>query len=131
MQINVGLADVIRISPMIAIFIASLLPITTKVLSGNKEPNNLVTLIQGIAGLIIGLVLLTVVAGSGELAFSKSLVFDSVTLWMGSLAILSATGAIIMMYENYATNGRQFAELIFLALNSVVLVFVINKMIHA
>ncbi len=120
MEISVGLADIIRISPMIAIFIASLLPITTKVFSGNKEPNNLVTLIQGIGGLIVGLVLLTVVGGSGELAFSKSLVFDSITLWMGSLAILSAAGAIIMMYENYSTNGRQFAELIFLALNSVV-----------
>lgn len=120
MEINIGLGDIIRISPMIAIFIASLLPITTKVLSGNKEPNNLVTLIQGIAGLIIGLVMLTIVGGSGELAFSKSLVFDSITLWMGSLAILSAMGAIIMMYENYATNGKQFAELIFLALNSVV-----------
>lgn len=120
MEISVGLADIIRISPMIAIFIASLLPITTKVLSNNKEPNNLVTLIQGIGGLIVGLVLLTVVGGSGELAFSKSLVFDSITLWMGSLAILSAAGAIIMMYENYSTNGRQFAELIFLALNSVV-----------
>ena len=120
MEISIGLADIIRISPMIAIFIASLLPITTKVFSGNKEPNNLVTLIQGIGGLIVGLVLLTIVGGSGELAFSKSLVFDSITLWMGSLAILSAAGAIIMMYENYSTNGRQFAELIFLALNSVV-----------
>lgn len=120
MEISVGLADIMRISPLIAIFLASLLPITTKVLSDNKEPNNLVTLIQGIGGLIIGLVLLTIVGGSGELAFSKSLAFDSITLWMGSLAILSAMGAIIMMYENYATNGRQFAELIFLTLNSVV-----------
>jgi NADH-quinone oxidoreductase subunit N len=120
MKIDIGMADIIRISPLIAIFLSSLIPLTSKLFNNNKEPSNLITLIQGIGGLIIGLVLLTVVGGSGETAFNKALVFDSITLWMGIIAIGSAGAAIIMMYENPATNGNQFSELVFLALNSVV-----------
>ncbi|NUM58360.1 MAG: NADH-quinone oxidoreductase subunit N [Bdellovibrionaceae bacterium] len=120
MKIDIGLADLIRISPMIAIFLASLIPLTSKLFNSNKEPSNLITLIQGLGGLIIGLVLLTVVGGSGETAFNKALIFDSLTLWMGIIAIVSAGAALIMMYENFSTNGNQFSELVFLALNSVV-----------
>lgn len=120
MKIDIGMADIIRISPLIAIFLSSLIPLTSKLFNNNKEPSNLITLIQGIGGLIIGLVLLTIVGGSGETAFNKALVFDSITLWMGIIAIGSAGAAIIMMYENPATNGNQFSELVFLALNSVV-----------
>lgn len=120
MKIDIGMADIIRISPMIAIFLASLIPLTAKLFNKNREPSNLITLIQGIGGLIVGLVLLTVVGGSGETAFNKALVFDSITLWMGIIAIASAGAAIIMMYENPSTNGNQFSELIFLSLNSVV-----------
>lgn len=120
MKIDIGMADIIRISPMIAIFLASLFPLTAKLLNKNREPSNLITLIQGIGGLIVGLVLLTIVGGSGETAFNKALVFDSITLWMGIIAIASAGAAIIMMYENPSTNGNQFSELVFLALNSVV-----------
>ena len=120
MKIDIGMADIIRTSPMIAIFLASLIPLTSKLFNNNKEPSNLITLIEGIGGLIVGLVLLTVFGGSGETAFNKVLVFDSISLWMGIIAISSAGTAIIMMYENPATNGNQFSELVFLALNSVV-----------
>lgn len=120
MSINVGLSDILLVSPMIAIFLASLIPITTKVLRGNREQHSLVTLTQALIGLIIGVGLLVVFGGAGKTAFSNGLIFDGVTQWMGVIALLGAGASIVMMYENPATSGKQFSELIFLALNSAV-----------
>jgi len=50
MNIQIGLSDIFRISPMIALFIASIIPISIKVLKGNKEQNPEATLFQGIGG---------------------------------------------------------------------------------
>jgi NADH-quinone oxidoreductase subunit N len=48
------------------------------------------------------------------------LVFDGVTQWMGVIALAAAGGSMVMMYENPATTGKQFSELVFLALSSTV-----------
>lgn len=117
---TVGLSDILLVSPMIAIFLASLIPITTKVLRGNREQHSLVTLTQALIGLIIGVGLLVVFGGAGKTAFSNGLIFDGVTQWMGVIALLGAGASIVMMYENPATSGKQFSELIFLAMNSAV-----------
>lgn len=124
--INIGLGDVLLISPMIALFLASLLPITMKVLRGNREQHALVTLGQALIGIVIAVALLIVFGGSGKTAFANSLVFDGITQWTGIIALATAAAAMVMMYENPATKGKQFSELIFLAMNSAVgmLIFV-------
>ncbi len=124
--INIGLSDVLLISPMIALFLASLLPITMKVLRGNREQHALVTLGQALTGIVIAVALLIVFGGSGKTAFANSLVFDGITQWTGIIALATAGAAMVMMYENPATKGKQFSELIFLAMNSAVgmLIFV-------
>jgi NADH-quinone oxidoreductase subunit N len=119
MNINVGLSDILLISPMIAIFLASLIPITAKVLRGNREQHPMVTLAQALIGLVVAIGLLSVFGGTGKTAFNNSLVFDGVTQWMGIIAIGAAAASMIMMYENPSTAGRQFSELIFLAMSSV------------
>ena len=118
MNITIGLADILLISPMIALFLVSLLPITTKVLRGNVEQPALVTLAQGLIGIIAAIGLLIIFGGSGKLAFNNSLAFDPVTQWMGIIALIAAAGAMVMMYENPATKGKQFSELIFLTMSS-------------
>lgn len=118
MEINIGLGDLLLVSPMIALFLMSLVPITIKVLRGNREQNPVATLGQGLIGLVAAAVLLFVFAGRGQTAFYSALVFDGVTKWVGVISLLVAGGALLLAYENAATKGKQFSELIFLLMNS-------------
>lgn len=122
--ITIGLSDVLLISPMIVLFLFSLLPITTKILRGNVEQSSAATIIEVLIGLSLAAGLLIVFDGAGleksPTAFNGHLIFDGVTQWMGLIAICAAGGSMVMMYENPATKGSQFSELIFLAMNSVV-----------
>jgi NADH-quinone oxidoreductase subunit N len=120
MNISIGIADILLISPMIALFIASIIPITAKVLRGNVEQPPTATLIQGLGGVLVAFILLLVISGSGATAFSNALVFDGVTTWIGAIALAAAAGAIVLMHDNPSTNGTQLSELIFLALSSVI-----------
>jgi NADH-quinone oxidoreductase subunit N len=120
MNITIGYTDLLLISPMIVLFITSLVPITTKVLRGNIEAHPAINLSLALIGILTAIVLLIIPAGAGTPAFNNSLVFDGITLWMGVIGLASAGISMIMMYENPATSGKQFSELIFLALNSVV-----------
>ncbi len=120
MNITFGLSDVLLISPLIVLFLFSLLPIAIKVLRGNKEQSPAATIIEALIGLTLAAGLLVVFGGSGKTAFNGQLVFDGLTQWMGLIAVFAAAGGLILMYENPATKGAQFSELIFLALNSIV-----------
>ena len=120
MNINLGIGDILLISPMIALFLASIIPITVKVLKGNVEQSPTATLIQGLGGIFAAVVLLLIVSGSGATAFADALVLDGITRWMGLIALLSAAGALLLMYDNAATTGEQFSELMFLALSSAI-----------
>lgn len=120
MNINIGLSDVLLISPMIALLITSLIPITVKVLRGNREQPALATLSQGLIGLMIAIGLLIVFGGAGKTAFSNGLIFDGVTQWLGVIALGAVGASMIMMYESPSTSGRQFSELMFLAMSSAI-----------
>lgn len=115
-----GLSDVLLISPLIALFLFSLIPITIKVLRGNIEQSPAATTIEALIGLTLAAGLLIVFGGSGKTAFNGQLVFDGLTQWMGLIAVAAAAGGLILMYENPATRGLQFSELVFLAMNSIV-----------
>lgn len=123
MSITIGLADVLRISPMIAIFIASIVPITIKVLRGNVEQSPVATLFQSLGGIFAAAILhltvyMLVADGSSPTAFANAIMIDGVTFWVGIIALISAAVSLVMMYDNPATNGAQFSELCFLALSS-------------
>jgi NADH-quinone oxidoreductase subunit N len=119
MEINIGLQDLLLVSPMIALFVASLIPIGVKVLRGNIEQPPIATLIQGLLGVLTALTLLLIVSGSGPDAFAGAVIFDGVTKWMGLTALLMGGAAIVLMYDNPATRGDQFSELMFLSLSSI------------
>lgn len=118
MSTPVGYPDLFLISPMIALFLISLIPITVKVLRGNVEQPPLATLTQGLLGIMTAVGLTLIFGGSGLTAFNNSLLFDGVSMWMGIIALAAAGGALVLMYENPATMGRQFSELTFLTLSS-------------
>jgi NADH-quinone oxidoreductase subunit N len=123
MNINIGLSDILLISPMIALFIFSLIPLTIKVLRGNREQNPAASIIEVLIGLTVTAGLLIVFAGQtksgGPVAFNGQLIFDGLTQWMGLIAVVIGAGSIVMMFENPATRGEQFSELLFLAMNSL------------
>ncbi len=119
MKISIGLADLLLISPVIVLFIFSLLPLITKVTSGNKEQNPKTTLITALMGLGISAGLLILFGGSDQTIFNNQLLFDGLTKWAGLIAIISAAAGIIMMSENPSTHFEQFSETVFLAMNSV------------
>ena len=118
MNIAVGQSDLLLISSMLVLFLVSLVPITIKVLRGNREQNPLATLTQGLIGIVAAVFLLIVFSRHGRTAFNQGLLFDGITMWMGSIAIVGCGAAMVMMYENPATKGRQFSELIFLTMSS-------------
>lgn len=120
MTMTVGLSDILLVSPMIALFLASLVPITIKVLRGNQEQPPMATLAQGLIGMVAAMGLLLVFGGPGKTAFNNTLIFDGVTQWMGMMAVAAAAVSMVLMYENPSTKGRQFSELVFLTMNSVV-----------
>jgi NADH-quinone oxidoreductase subunit N len=120
MKMTAGFADILLVSPMIALFLFSLVPITIKVLRGNKEQAPLAVLAQALIGIFVAAALLLVFGGPGKTAFNNALIFDGVTQWVGIISILSVGAALVLMYENPATKGRQFSELIFLSLNTAV-----------
>lgn len=124
MMNQIGLADVLSVSPLIALFLASLIPITVKVLRGNKEQPPFATLIQGLGGVIAALILLlTVYILVGDrpnpTAFANALVMDGVTVSVGALALLIGAGSMLLMYDNPSTRGNQFSELMFLVMSCI------------
>jgi NADH-quinone oxidoreductase subunit N len=116
----VGLSDILLVSPLIVLFIFSLIPLSAKVLAGNKEQNRAATLIISLIGLAVAGGLLFVFGGADQMAFNQQLLFDGLTEWAGLIALIAAAGGLIMMYENPSTNGSQFSELAFLTMNSIV-----------
>jgi NADH-quinone oxidoreductase subunit N len=118
MNSSVGLGDLLLISPFLLLFLTSLLPITIKVLRGNREQAPMATLLQALTGVLAAAVLMLVVSGSGTGAFSNALVFDGLTKWIGVIGLMATAGALVMMYDSASTAGEQFSELVFLTLSS-------------
>ncbi len=115
---NFRLGDILLIAPVIALFLASLIPITIKVLNRNREANSFATLCYGLVGVVAAGGFLVAMSNTQRVAFDGALVFDGVSTLVGIL-IVSLTGlALIYSRENLATNNSQFSEYVFLLLNS-------------
>ncbi|HPI41548.1 MAG TPA: NADH-quinone oxidoreductase subunit N [Pseudobdellovibrionaceae bacterium] len=119
MNFHIGAIDLLLVSPLIALFLFSLLPISIKTfVNNNKEPRQALTLTYGIMGLVTCLGLLTVFSGAGKMAFNNMLIFDGLTFWMSLISLIAAMVSLFLMHENPSTSGRQFSELVFLTLGS-------------
>ena len=119
MKFTANMGDLLLITPMLALFFASLIPITIKVLKGNVEQKPIATLTQALLGIVAAAGFLIVFGGSGKTAFNDVLIFDGITLWTGLIALAAAAGSLVLMYENPSTRGIQFSELVFLCLSSI------------
>jgi NADH-quinone oxidoreductase subunit N len=130
MNVSINMTDILLLSPIIVLFLFSLIPLVSKVLNKNKEPNLFATLITAIIGLFLASGLLITFGGSDQSIFNGQLLFDGLTKWTGLIALFSVASALVMIYDNPSTQKEQFSEIVFLTMNSLagmlVLVSAIN-----
>lgn len=116
----VSLKDLLVISPMIALLVASLFPVVGKALGGNKEPKPFVTVVCGLIGVIVAAGLTASLAGMKHVAFNESLVFDGMAVWGSFLTFIAGGFGLMLVYDHVETDGRQFSEQCFLMLGSMI-----------
>ncbi len=120
-------ADLIVISPLVVLFLASLVPISVKAFRG-REMNPFVSLVWSIVGVVSAAGLnISLVSGYWKLsnmnfltAFSNGLIVDGISVWSAYVLYVVAGFVLMQLYENSSTKDYQFSEHIFLVLNSVV-----------
>ncbi len=121
MDVNFGLFDLWVVSPLIALFLFSILPLTIKVLSQNKEGNPFIPMTIGVLGVVVAAALMGTFRDlGGAVAFQQSLVFDSISSQVGFLVLAVTAVALIFSRENLATKTGQFSEFVFLLLNAAI-----------
>ncbi|MCB0350566.1 MAG: NADH-quinone oxidoreductase subunit N [Bdellovibrionales bacterium] len=122
-EINLKIQDFICVAPAALLFLWSLVPLTFKVVRGNKELNSMAALLLTLVGVVCS------VAASGLLyaqqsepyfAFSNALVFDGVSVLSAIVIAIITAAAAIMAREHKATNGEHFSEFLFLLMNAAV-----------
>lgn len=134
-----NLTELLVITPLVALFIGSIIPISVKAFTG-REMGAFASLFSAIVAVVAAAGLnITFVNGFWKLsgvnfmtAFSENLIVDGISVW-ASYVIYIVTGFVLMLtYENKATRGHQLAEHIFLILNAaigMVLVTMANNLI--
>ncbi len=120
MEIQFGLIDFVLISPALALFVASCIPLLIKVLRGNVEQNAFATLIYGYVGLIAAAGFTIATMGTERVAFEGALVFDGVSSFTSIVVILVTAVGLTFARDSMSTNSRQFTENMFLTLNCAV-----------
>lgn len=120
MEIGLSLTDFLLVTPALALFFASIIPLFMKVIRNNVEQNSFATMIYGLVGVVAAAGLVTSTRGVRTVAMQGALVFDGTTV-LASLAILFLTAlTLTVSRENLNTQHRQFSEVVFLILNSVI-----------
>jgi NADH-quinone oxidoreductase subunit N len=120
MNIEFGLVDFLLVSPAIAIFITSCIPLLIKVLRGNKDQNSLATLVYAYVGIFAGIGLVFPTLGTERTAFQGALVFDGISSFASIIILLVTAIALTFARESESTNPKQFTENVFLTMNSAI-----------
>lgn len=120
MEIQFGLIDFLLVSPALALFLASCIPLLIKVLRGNVEQNSFATLVYGYMGIVIAAGLTISTMGSERTAFEGALVFDGVSSFTTLIVLMVTAIGLTFMRDSQSTNDKQFTENTFLTLNCAV-----------
>ncbi|MGE0527262.1 MAG: NADH-quinone oxidoreductase subunit N [Bdellovibrionales bacterium] len=120
MEVQFGLVDFLLVTPALALFLFSCVPLLIKVLRGNVEQNGFATLLYAYMGIVAAVGATLPMIGIERTAFDGALVFDGISS-LTTLIILGLTGiALTFARDNRATNPRQFSEAVFLIMNCAV-----------
>jgi NADH-quinone oxidoreductase subunit N len=120
MEVKFGLIDFLLVSPALALFVASCVPLLIKVLRGNREQNTFATLVWGYVGISVAAGLSIATMGSEKAAFDGALVFDGVSSFITIIVLLVTAIGLTFSRDSEAMNLKQFTENMFLTLNCAV-----------
>jgi len=120
METQFEILDLLLVSPVIALFLASVIPLLIKVVKGNKEPNSMATIMYGLVGIVTATGLTISNYGIEKMAFQSALRFDGLSFWMQLAVLLTGAVTLVLSRDNPATNNRLFSEYVFLLLNSMI-----------
>ncbi len=120
MEIQFGLIDFILVSPAVALFLFSCVPLLIKVLRGNREQNQFATLIYGIIGVVTAVGLLVPTMGVERTAFDGALIFDGISSFTSLILLLVTAVGLTFARDSRSTNPNQFTENVFLMMNCTV-----------
>ena len=118
MDTKIGIVDLLLVSPVIAIFLASLFPIGLKAFRNNKPLNPTAIILWASMGLASAMIISLANLPKETTAFSDALVFDGISSWSAIIIIAITTFALLLAKENIATVAHQFEEFVFLILNA-------------
>jgi NADH-quinone oxidoreductase subunit N len=114
------LQDLLIVSPLLALFFSSFVPLLIKAFRKNKEPDPFTTLMYSFMGLLVAIGLTTSMKGLHVIAFSGAISWDGVSSWGSYLVYMVTAFSLMLAYDNAATKGRQFSEFAFLLMSSSV-----------
>ncbi len=137
---NFNVSELIIVTPLVWLFIASVIPLTVKAFRDGQEMNPFTSLMWAVFGLVGAAGLnLSVVKSFWKIselnfveAFSEAIVIDGITVWGSYIIYLVVGFCLFLLYDSKATRDRQFSEHIFLVLNAtigMVLVVMSNNLI--
>lgn len=112
--------DLVLVSPAIVLFLASIIPLTIKVLNGNREQNTFATVVYGLIGIVAASGLVIANQNAYKVAFGGALIFDGISTWSSLIVLFITALTLLFSRENYSTNTRQFSEYVFLVLNAAI-----------
>lgn len=120
-------SEIWLLSPLIVLFLTSLIPLTIKVMRGNEEQPAMATLAQALAGILVaGFLIVYQWDNLKGLVFQRALVFDGLSSIFNLVTLIVTAVCLLYAYENTSIHRRQFSEMVFLVLNSVVGMFILT-----
>jgi len=106
--------------PMTILSIFACIPISIKVLRGNKEPSNILTLIIALIGVLLSATSMVIAGPSLGAVYGGALTFDGMAIY-SNFAVFGITALTLFLSESGVnTRGASFAEHVFLILLSAV-----------
>ena len=123
MNLSFETKDLLLISPIVALFIASLIPILSKVIGKNNEPGQFFKIFVPLMGVVAALVLTVLMSGqidNKEYIFSGALVVDGLSVWSNFAVLIILAATILITKESSLTKESLFSEYIFLLMNSAI-----------
>lgn len=118
--------DFLLISPLLVIFVASLLPLTVSVLKPHTRKRPIVFVFCALIGLFSSAGLLLSFFGVQKNLFHKALIFDGLSIGSSLIILWITLFTLFFASESLSTATDKFAEFVFLLLNSALGMMIIT-----
>lgn len=120
--------DLLLVSPLLILFVASIIPISMKAFVGENAVQPISILFTGLVGLVAAAGLTVSVVNSYWSfsstnfveAFHGTLLVDGIAIWSNYIIYIIVGLSLMLTYDHAATRGKHYSEHIFLILNATI-----------